>query len=443
MGAFGTMPLVRVLPCAGGGAVLLAMAAVKAAGLDRGSGWAVALCLVLLALLALGILLRYEPCPLVCLCLLPIGLALFLRALCMDHITYDYMDFLSQWAAFFRENGGFAALNQPIGDYNVPYLYFLAAISYLKMPDLYAIKLFSMLFDVLLAWGGLRLARVFCPPDSAKPAIAFCLLLLLPTVILNGSFWAQCDALYGALTLHALACGLDHRPKASVVLLALAFSFKLQTIFLLPLWCILWYTKRVKFTHLLLFPAAFFAVTVPALLAGRPLGTILGVYFRQTEQYSNQLTLNAPSLFTFIPSGMEVNVPLFSRLGILAAATLVLALLARLFFRRKSVTDAQLLTAAVILAVGVPLLLPSMHERYFFLADTLTVVWACINFRRAPSAVAVQLASLSAYCTYLRLQYTLPLKIGPYYFVMGLEALLLLLVLVRACFLLGKQRNTK
>ncbi|MEG0765472.1 MAG: conjugal transfer protein TraL, partial [Pseudoflavonifractor sp.] len=420
-------PAYPALCCGGAGALLLLLTPIKALGLAQGSGLPVGLCLVALALLAAGLLLGYEKdFSAVLLCLLPIGLAFFLRVFCLDHMTYDYMDFLSHWAAFFRENGGFTALRQPIGDYNVPYLYFLAAISYLKIPDLYAIKLFSIFFDVILAWGGLRLARLFCPKGSRMPLAIFCGLLLLPTVLLNGALWAQCDGLYGALVLHALACGLGQRPKASVILLALAFSFKLQTIFILPFWCILWMVGRVRFRDLLLFPATLFAAILPALALGRPLGSILGVYFTQTSEYAGALTLNAPSLFTFVPSGMEVNVKLFSLLGILAAGCLVLALLGLSFARRKQMTKARLLTAAVILAVGIPLLLPSMHERYFFLADVITLVWAGTNLRRLPQAVATELASLSAYSAYLRLQFTLPLKIGPYYFVMGIEALLLL-----------------
>ena len=96
---------------------------------------------------------------------------------------------ISVWAAFFRDNGGFAAIAQPIGNYNAPYLYFLAAISYLPVPDLYCIKLFSILFDVLLAWGGGRLARCLTGEGDARPYLAFFLLLLLPTPILNGAYW--------------------------------------------------------------------------------------------------------------------------------------------------------------------------------------------------------------------------------------------------------------
>ena len=151
-------------------------------------------------------------------------------------LLYDYYDFLGPWAAYFRNNGGFAALKDNIGDYNVPYLYFLAALSYFNVPDFYLIKLFSVLFDVALSWGRLPAVPPVLPDDSPRPAAAFCLLLLLPTVVLNGACWSQCDSIYAALILHALACGLERQSAPSLVLAGLAFSVKLQTIFLLPLW---------------------------------------------------------------------------------------------------------------------------------------------------------------------------------------------------------------
>ena len=63
------------------------------------------------------------------LCVFPVVLAFLLRLLCMDHVTYDYVDFLSRWWASFRDLGGFEAIRLNVGNYNVPYLYFLAAIS--------------------------------------------------------------------------------------------------------------------------------------------------------------------------------------------------------------------------------------------------------------------------------------------------------------------------
>lgn len=371
--------------------------------------------------------------------LLPVGLAFFLRALLLHYVADDYTIFLSQWVATFRDNGGFAAIKLPIGNYNVPYLYFLAAISYLPIPDLYLIKLFSILFDVILAWGGLRLVRRFTGPDSCRPLVCFCALLLLPTVVLNGSLWGQCDALYGGLALHALASALEDRPKTSAALLGVAFSFKLQTVFLLPLWAVLWIARRTRFRDLLCFPAAYALTCIPALLLGKPLGDILGVYVGQTQEGAGALNYNCASLFSMVPYGTQLDEGLWARLGILAAFALVLVLLALAVLFRDRLDERALLLCGVVFAVGIPFLLPYMHDRYYFLADVLTVAWACICTRRLPAAAAVQLASFSAYLTYLRMKYTLVLSLGGHLFTMLLESLLILAVLVAAFILLVYQ----
>lgn len=346
------------------------------------------------------------------LCLGVLVLALAVRFPMLSHETYDYRDFLSPWVQFFRDNGGFLALRQPLGDYNVPYLYFLAAFSYFPPAlDLYLIKVLSLAFDLLLAFTGARLARRVFSKDYAYPLV-FSLLLLLPTVTLNGAYWGQCDSLYAALTILALTDALEEHPARSVVWLGLAFSFKLQTIFLIPLWCVLWYAKRLKFRHLCLFPVSYFAAILPALLLGRPLLSILGVYFKQAGQYHDRLTLNAPSVFALIPHGAEVNADLLAKLGIGAAFLLVLGLLAWLFFCRRRLSDRHILTAALVLAIGVPFFLPYMHDRYFFLAETLSVVWAVGAYHRTPVPVCVQIAGFGGYHAYLALRYAFPMAWG-------------------------------
>ena len=73
-----------------------------------------------------------------------------------------------------------------------------------------------------------------------------------------------------------------------------------------------------------------------------------------------------------------------------------------------------------------------MHDRYFFLADVLTLAWACALPRRWYCAVLVQLSSLSAYAVYLRQRYTLILSLGGRTYVMLAEALLMLAALILA-----------
>lgn len=422
--------------CTGLTAVLLAL--LSTTGLQQGAPAARMGVLLLLAAAALFgvVVLTVEKLPpvQVAVCLLPLGLALLIRALMLDHMTYDYLDFLSKWAAFFRANGGLAAIKLPVGNYNVPYLYFLALISYLDIPDLYLIKLFSIFFDVALAWGGLRLVRALTPEDSLAPAAAFALLLLLPTVVLNGSYWGQCDSIYAALLLHGFASALEHRPASSVLLAAVAFSFKLQTVFLLPLWAVLWFMGKVKLRHLLLFPVGYVVTILPALLLGKPLTDILSVYLGQMGEYSGYLTLNAPSVYALIPYGVEVDTDLFSLLGILAAGLLTVGVLVWALCLRKRLNPQTAMAAAAVFAIGIPLFLPHMHDRYFFLADAVVLCWACISPTKTPMTVAVQIASLGGYHAYLVLRYAFPMSWG---------AVLLLLSLAAALFLLSRSLSPK
>ena len=342
---------------------------------------------------------------------LPIALALFLRAFLLPHATLDYQDLLSQWVQYFRDNGGVLALKDPVGNYNVPYLYLLALLSYLPIPDLYGIKLFSILFDVLLAWGGLRLAK--CLTGSKEtPLRAFALLLLLPTVILNGSCWGQCDSVWGALCVLALADALGGKSARSFVLLALAFAFKLQAIFLIPLWLPLLLAKRVKWKHLPLFFVSFFACILPALLFGKPLGEILGVYVGQASDSVGWQTVNynSPSVFSLFPYNTEFG-PAAPKAAIVLAFLFMLAVLALLLVRRGAADNAALALAGAALSLGIPFFLPYMHERYFFLGGVLLAVWACVQPRHAPAAIAAELASLGGYHAYLMKRYIMTIRL--------------------------------
>ena len=164
------------LACGCAGLALLGVAALPVLNLDRGTEGArlaVYLLLLLLAVLALAVLRVFGRTPpnRLLTALLPVGLAFFFRAMMLSYVSSDYEIFLSQWVATLRDNGGFGAIRLPIGNYNAPYLYFLAAISYLPIPDLYLIKLFSILFDVVLAWGGARLAAHFSEADRIENSL--------------------------------------------------------------------------------------------------------------------------------------------------------------------------------------------------------------------------------------------------------------------------------
>ena len=330
------------------------------------------------------------------------------RLLAMKYETLDYQDFLAPWVEFYRQNGGFRALYRPVGNYNVPYLYFMALFSYSRIRDLYLIKLLSIFFDVLLAWGGMRLVSRLTDSPLRRVGCFFTI-LLLPTVFLNGAVWGQCDSIYVAFVLFALYAALKHHGAEAVMLMAIAFSFKLQAIFLLPLFLILLFTKHVKWYQLFLFPVVYCVICLPALLMGRPFLDIFQIYFHQASQYPS-LAMNAPSLASFLP--LSADVVFWERVLIFAAAAFVFVLVVIGLILHRRLTSRGIVVLALLMAVGVPLLLPHMHERYFMLAEVLAVVWACSRADRIFLPALIQVASLGGYHAYLLLQYIYPLKYG-------------------------------
>ena len=133
-------------------------------------------------------------------CALLLAFTLFIRLCFFDKENTDYEWFLKVWVAFFRENGGLKGLGKSIGNYNIPYLFFLALFSYSSIRDLYLIKLLSVFFDLVLAFSAAILIRR-CGAKPTKQMICFFSVLLLPTVVLNSAYWGQCDSIYVSLAI--------------------------------------------------------------------------------------------------------------------------------------------------------------------------------------------------------------------------------------------------
>ena len=335
--------------------------------------------------------------------------AMLLRGACMEHRTLDYENFLAVWVDFFRTNGGWSALSRSIGNYNVPYLYFLALFSYCRIPDLYLIKLLSVFFDVVLAWAVLRLVRV-CRGGVTAQAVGFFLTLFLPTVVLNGAYWGQCDSIYGAFALLGVCFALERRPVMSVVCVALSFAFKLQAVFVMPVYLVFLFTGRMKWRHLLVFPLTYFIVVLPAVLTGRPLLDTLLLYFRQAGSVGDALNYNSPSVFALVRG--DVDRHFFSVLGIAGAAAFLALVYGWLFLRRRDVTERTLLCCSLLICIGVPFCLPHMHDRYFFIADVLSLALAVLIPRLALVPALVSFGSLLGYYAYLNMRYLLPMSYG-------------------------------
>lgn len=390
-----------------------------------------ALCLALLAGLAFYALFRsdgdFSPKLLIPV-LAVVYIALLARILFFDHETGDYLNFLKPWTQYFRDYGGFAGLKRSIGNYNIPYLFCLALFSYIPMSELYLIKLLSIGFDLLLAVSIAKLVLTASGSHGCRYLISFAAAMLLPTVFLNGSCWGQCDSIYGGLAILSVYFILSDRPWHSMAALALSFAFKLQAIFIFPVFFVFLYTKKLKLYHLPLFPIVYFLAVSPAILAGRPVLDTLLIYVNQGSTVGNSLNYNSPSVFSMF---YNVSSPeLYSTAGIACAFGFCAIMFILLFFLRRRLGSSALLMAAFVFALAVPLLLPHMHERYFFLADVLSLAVAFVLPKAAPVPVLCSFASLLGYHAYLKNRFLLLMHWG---FCALAFALIMALLLMSEC----------
>ena len=385
--------------------------------------------LMLAAVGAFALILLYKegllkkPAPIVAAVVLT-ALALVLRALVFGYETLDYQNFLTRWVDFFRQRGGWRALSEPVGNYNIPYLYFMALFSYSSVKDLYLIKLLSTVFDVLLAYSAMRLVSRWQKSVWLRLGCFFTV-LLWPTVFLNSAVWAQCDSIYVALALLGIDLALDDRPVLAMTCMALSFGFKLQAVFILPVCAVLWMQGKFRWYHFLVFPAVYVLLVLPAVIIGRPFMDTVLLYFGQTDSIGTGLNYNSPSVFALIRNVADTDAA--SKAGIVGAFAYMLAVLGVCFIGHRRLNDQAVFAAAVLLAVGIPFLLPHMHDRYFYAADILTLALAFAFPVYSPAALLTEFASLLGYHAYLKMRYLLPMRYG--------AAALLVVLAVGICFL--------
>lgn len=386
---------------------------------------------------------RRRPVPVVLVILLVAGLAARLPMLTEQ--SGDYRAFLLPWYDHLLQAGGFAGLADSFSNDNTPYLALLAALTYLPVDPLVGVKAISIVFDVLLALVAYKIVREVRPTARWLPVTAFGATFLLPTVMLNSAWWAQCDSIYASLCLGSLYLLLRRQTALACVLFGLAFAFKLQALFFLPALVVLVLVNRQRVRGLVLVPVTFVAALVPAWLAGRSLASQLWVYPAQISNPSDagggaarpggggfggggrggggfgvdtpggggggatsthSFTHNAPTWYSWLPADASTTWT-WVGLGIAAAVALVFA--GWLLARRRRLTTQEMVLVAATMSLVVPLLLPEMHERYFYLGEVLAVVAIFVDRRFLVVAALMQIATLSTYWTSLQSTRTLPL----------------------------------
>jgi Gpi18-like mannosyltransferase len=331
-------------------------------------------------------------------------LALALRILLVPFVSEDFTYFFGAWSAHIRAHGGLRALGTEFTNYQPLYLYLLALTNALPVSTLWSVKLIPIAADFVLAYLGYLTVRLRYPGGTAAAAAGLAI-LYAPTVVLNGSAWGQCDVLFTTCLLASLYSLMRGRPWLACLGYGLAFSFKLQSVFFAPVLLVAWLKGSLRFKHLLLIPAVYVVTLHPALYLGRSLTSMLGIYGGQPTTY-RALQMGAPNIYQWVSND---HYAVLMPVGIALAGAVVAALVLYLWRRGARRLDAELLVSvSLAFAAVMPLLLPGMHERYFFVADVFSLVYAFYFPRRFAVAVITVSSSLLAYVPYLY-QYWPPL----------------------------------
>ena len=213
--------------------------------------------------------------------------ALGIRVMLFNYISHDMQNFVLVWINQLENNGGIRALGLEIGNYNIIYMTLLALLTYIPLPKMILVKMISVIFDFVIALAGAIIITDVIKNKTKKQEIfliSYGILLLIPSLILNSAMWGQCDSIYVAFIILSIMFLIKNQYIKSIIMLGIAFAFKLQTVFIFPLYGLIYLgKKKFPFYYFFIIPIVNFASWLPAMLNGRCITSCLNVYLVQTE----------------------------------------------------------------------------------------------------------------------------------------------------------------
>lgn len=338
-------------------------------------------------------------------------LGIIVRMSGREFVSGDADIYLLPWFETIRNNGGIASLGMQVGDYGIPYQFLMAIMTYLPFNPLYMYKFLSCIFDFGISLLG---AKFVYDLYGKKPKNLFCVvysvLLFLPTVILNSSVWAQCDAIYTFFTLLTLYSLYHEKFMKAFIFLGVAFAFKLQAIFIVPFFLIYYITER-KF-NLITFSRkstkicggniwitilVFELASLPGFLRGRSLLDPFRIYLYQSGECL-EMWLNFPTVWVLLGNNYET----LHTIAVLLTITILGIGLFQIINNGLKLSETDNFLYILAWSVWTVLLfLPAMHERYAYPLDIILVIYAFYNHKMFKYAAIAELCSLMTYGNYL------------------------------------------
>lgn len=326
---------------------------------------------------------------------LGIFLALFLRFNLSSFESMDYLSHVKFWYQTISE--GIESLGMNISDYTPPYLYLLYVVSKI-MPHLdgvIAIKIPATISDIIMAGFVFAIVRLKFK-EGHVPWLAFFAILFAPTVVLNSAYWGQVDSLYTFALVACLYYVLKDKKFLAGFAFGIAFAIKLQSIFFIPFIIALWLKKKLSWKELLLTPGVYLLAILPAWVLGQSFLDLISIYIVKNE-ICLRLVHNAPSFYNWLPQSkyavlFPYGIALFA--GVCGVFVWVVQK-SRVKISRELIIQLALTSVLVL-----PYFLPKMHDRNFYPADIISVIYGFYFPHLFIVPLVVNLTSFLSYQNY-------------------------------------------
>ena len=314
-------------------------------------------------------------------------------------VSVDANDWLLPWFEAIAEKG----LSEQVGNYNLLYQFLIWVMTKLSLSPLLAYKSLSCIFDYFLAGISAMLVYRTASKNKIWSAVwTYTAVILCPTVFLNSSAWAQCDAMFVSFAVLGLYFLEKEKYNFALVSLGLSFALKLQAVFILPAYLLVYFVRR-KFSiiRFALVPVSMLAASFPALLWGKNLFDVFKIYLEQTSTY-NKMAMNYPSFWTFLCyTRYDAQYEQLKNMAIIFTVC-VLAFIMLLWVRGKYITSGKnLIILAFVLAYACVLFLPAMHDRYGYIYEICALILAVLVPKTIPLCLGLILLSVNTYGVFL------------------------------------------
>ncbi|MBR6199858.1 MAG: DUF2029 domain-containing protein [Spirochaetales bacterium] len=299
-------------------------------------------------------------------------IGMFIRISLLPQISVDMSGFLTSWYKDIQSHGGFAAIGRKIGNFPPMYYYFMAIMTYSKLPIHIAIKWISIVFDIILAFYVMKILELKDTKKSIFPAIAFAVVFCLPTVVINSAAWGHSDAIYTTFLVMCLYYLLNGKDRCAMIMLGLSFAFKVQAVFIMPVVLIMVLLKKIRLKTLIWIPATYFITLIPAALSGGNILKLISVCFSQFDT-QGQLTVGMPNMWALLET---IKSSELGRAGFFFVCVVALIMVFYYYSQKKfKITTKSIIGLTTISAFILPYTMPYMNPRSMYFTEIMFVLF--------------------------------------------------------------------